>query len=129
MHVCQTARAAKRSKQMGGGTFAVRIKIKNIALARLSSAFPPNTAPMLDFALLEPVSCHRRIPNLQRIKQPHQRPQLLIPLASLPHVMHKARRVGEVSRFAVAIIDARKNTENSEVALQIGRASLGKECA
>ena len=76
----------------------------------------PRTSPRLSPS--KPNPHHPRIPNLQRIEQPHQRPQLLISLASLSHVMHEAWGIGEVFWFAVAVVDARENTENPEVALQ-----------
>src|SRR5882672_3269818 len=47
-----------------------------------------------------------------------ERQQLGVALGHAAHVLHEARRVGEVLRFAVSIVDAGENAEHLQVTLQ-----------
>src|SRR5262245_55817425 len=55
---------------------------------------------------------------LEPVEQACERQERTVALGDTAHILHEARRVGEILRLAIAILDAREDSEHLEVALQ-----------
>src|SRR5262245_66475562 len=55
---------------------------------------------------------------LEPVEQACERQERTVALGDTAHVLHEARGVGEILRLAIAILDAREDSEHLEVALQ-----------
>src|SRR5688572_18727305 len=67
--------------------------------------------------------------TLDFVEQSHQRSECMVAQGDNAHVSDKARRINKILAFAVAVIEARENTQHLEMALHAHPFEIAVEAA